>query len=305
MSNLVFVTGDFCSGSTLVSTLFRKSGQYYCLYEPLHERLPEFLIWRPDPRPHDHHFFAADNYGEMAEFDRITDLHSRKWGSSNFYLPPDAEDDELYRYMMYVIGTSFGRRPRVMFKENRIAFRLGWIRAKFPSAKIVHIFRDAESQWNSNVRRVQEFLRKDDVGQTSTAYNGFNVATYCEDLKSTFPELDAGNFRSGYQRFHRLWELSYVENQKYSDISVDYRDLTRDFVPTWARVWANIGASPIDFTVLKQYVVPPEKQKDFVKDRSQLGRYAHAMIDRVGIRYAKVRLRSRNALKKTRTPDNP
>ena len=305
MSNLVFVTGDFCSGSTLVSTLFRKSGQYYCLYEPLHERLPEFLIWRPDPRPHDHHFFAADNYGEMAEFDRIADLHSTKWGSSNFYLPPEAEDDELYRYMMYLIGSSFGRHPRVMFKENRIAFRLGWIRAKFPSAKIVHIYRDAESQWQSNVRRAQEFLRKDDVGQTSTAYNGFNVATFCEDLKSTFPELDARNFQSGYERFHTLWELSCRENQKYADISMQYRDLTGNFEATWSRVWTCIGAPLIDVRTLKQYVVPPETQKDLMKDQSRMGNYVGAVIDRIGFRYARSRLRVRNALNKRRVERSP
>jgi hypothetical protein len=50
------------------------------------------------------------------------------------YLRPDADANDLYRYISYVIGSSFGSFPRVMFKENRIAFRLGWIRANFPSA---------------------------------------------------------------------------------------------------------------------------------------------------------------------------
>jgi Sulfotransferase family len=300
MSNLVFVTGDYCSGSTLVSTLFRRSGQYYCLYEPLHQRLPEFLIWRPDPDPYDHHFFATDNYRELAGFDRIADLHSPKWGSSNLYLPSDTEADDLYRYMSYLIGSSFGRFPRVMFKENCIAFRLGWIRARFPSAKIVHIHRDAESQWMSNVRRVQEFLRKEDVGQTLVTYNGFNVTTFCEDLKGIFPELDAANFSSGYERFHKLWELSYRENQKYADISVSYRDLTRDFEPTWTRVWTCIGAPPIDIGTLMQYVVLPEKQKDFVKDQSQTEKYTQALINRIGFRYARARLQARNGLHKRR-----
>src|SRR5215469_6031360 len=296
MTNLVFLTGDYCSGSTLVSTLCRKSGQYYCLYEPLHERLPEFLIWRPNPDPDDHHFFAKDNYREMARFDRIADLHSSKWGSSSLYLSPDAEADDLYRYMSYVIGSSFGRFPRVMFKENRIAFRLAWIRSRFPSAKIVHILRDPESQWKSNVRRVQEFLRREDVGQNLVTYNGFNVATFCEDLKSTFPELAAENFSSGYDRFHKLWELSYRENQKYADISVNYRDLIHDFEPTWTRVWTCIGAPPIDVRTLKQYVVPPEKQKDLVRDQPQIEKKVQALISRFGSYYARARLRARDPL---------
>ena len=305
MSNLVFVTGDYCSGSTLVSTLFRKSGKYYCLYEPLHARLPEFLILRPNSDPYDHHFFAEDNYREMARFDRIADLHSPKWGLSNLYLRPDADADDLYRYMSYVIGSSFGSFPRVMFKENCIAFRLGWIRAKFPSAKIVHIHRDAESQWRSNVRRAQEFLRKEEVGQDAVTYNGFNVATFCEDLKSTFPELDAGNFSSGYERFQKLWELSYAENRKYADISVSYREITGDFEPTWARVWTCVGAPPIDVGALKQYVVPPEKQKDFVKDSSPVAKYTHAVINRFKARYARARLRARNLLHKRKLQESP
>ena len=305
MSNLVFVTGDYCSGSTLVSTLFRKSGKYFCLYEPLHERLPEFLIWRPDPDPYDHHFFAEDNYREMAKFNRIADVHSSRWGANNLYLPPEARADDLYRYISYIIGSSFGLFPRVMFKENRIAFRLGWIRANFPSAKIVHIYRDVETQWMSNVRRVQEFLRKQDVGQNAVTYNGFNVATFCEDLKGTFPELDARNFSSGYERFHKLWELSYRENQKYANVSVSYRDLTCDFEPTWRRVWTCIGAPPIDVGALKQYVVPPEKQKDFVKDPSQVGKYTHAMINRFKTRYARARLRARNLLHKRKVQESP
>jgi hypothetical protein len=32
LSNLVFLTGGFSSGSTLLFTLFRKSGEFYTLY---------------------------------------------------------------------------------------------------------------------------------------------------------------------------------------------------------------------------------------------------------------------------------
>jgi hypothetical protein len=86
MDNLVFVTGDFCSGSTLLFTLFRKTKVYYSLYEPLHEELPEYVIWRPRPGDYDHHFFVDDYYGEMKGFKRIPDLHSPRWGHSGLYL---------------------------------------------------------------------------------------------------------------------------------------------------------------------------------------------------------------------------
>ena len=71
MSNLVIVTGDYCSGTTLLFTLFRKTGKFCCLYEPLHEKLPEYLIYGLRPSAHDHHFFVD---GYFDEFRRRTDV---------------------------------------------------------------------------------------------------------------------------------------------------------------------------------------------------------------------------------------
>jgi sulfotransferase family protein len=300
MSNLVFVSGDFCSGSTLVFTLFRKSGLYLSLYEPLHERLPEYLVLRPDPDTRDHHFFAEDKYGEVGGFDRIPELHDPRWGNSRLHLPPEAEADGLYRYVSYVIGTAFGRAPRVMFKENRLAFRLGWIRARFPHAKIVHIHRDPEGQWRSNVRRVQEYKQSDDVGQGSVDYNGFNVATFCEDLKAKYPELAAENFTTGYARFLKLWELSYAENRKYADVSIDYHSLTHDFRATWSRVWEAIGAPPCDLESLEPYVVAPERQAEVLKPASSFATRAKLFWDRWAMKYARSRLRLEKALRERR-----
>src|SRR5262245_2642783 len=135
MSNLVFVTGDFCSGSTLLFTLFRKTEQYYCLYEPLHELLLEYLIW--PMLPDDHHFHVKSYQSELKGFNRIPELFKPRWGNSGLYLPADAQADELYRYLNYLIGTAFGRAERVMVKENRFTFRMGWLRSKFPHAKVV------------------------------------------------------------------------------------------------------------------------------------------------------------------------
>lgn len=292
MSNLVFVTGDFCSGSTLLFTLFRKTGQYYCLYEPLHEKLPEYLLWPPLPDDYDHHFFVDNYYAEMKGFDRIPELLNPCWGNSGLYLPPEADADDFYRYFSYLIGTALGRALRVMLKENRLAFRLGWLRAKFPHAKIVHIYRNKDDQWKSNVRRVQAYKGKEDVGQDKVTYNGFNVAKYCEELKSTFPELDARHFKTGYERFCKLWELSFAEHKKYADISIDYGTLIRDFETTCKRLWECLGVTNIDTTALKKFVVPSEKQKEMLKRPGGLGKRARLLIDRVGRRYARARLRA-------------
>src|SRR3954453_23020529 len=66
MSNLVFLSGDFCSGSTLLFTLFRKAGAYYCLYEPLHEDILEYLIWPLNV--YEHHYFVENYHSEYRGF---------------------------------------------------------------------------------------------------------------------------------------------------------------------------------------------------------------------------------------------
>ena len=137
MSNLVFLTGDFCSGSTLLFTLFRTTMQYHCLYEPLHPLLREYLIW--PLRVDQQHYFATDYFKEYAGFDRVDELFDESWATRNLYLTADSSADDLYRYLNYLIGTAFGRQPRVLLKFKRMNFRLPWLRANFPQAKIVHI----------------------------------------------------------------------------------------------------------------------------------------------------------------------
>jgi hypothetical protein len=291
VSNLVIVSGDFCSGSTLMSTLFRKSERFYCLYEPLHERLPEYLTYKVQPLDRDHHFFMDDYYRELRTFEHIREVFDPKWGQSDFYLAPDARADDLYRYLSYLLGTAFGRSPRVMFKENRISFRLGWLRANFPYATIVHIYRKAEDQWRSVVRRVQEHHGKDDVGQSRVDFNGFNIATWCEDLKTTFPELDAKHFQTGFERFARLWELSYQQNTRYADISIDYWDLTHDFEATANRLWTAVGVTGIDTAGLKQWVVRPEDQKNLTAQPASLGRRMSVVAQHLLRRYGRAKVR--------------
>jgi hypothetical protein len=289
MSNLVIVTGDFCSGSTLLSTLFRKTEQFCCLYEPLHELLPEYLAYKVQPLERDHHFFMDDYYRELRTFPDLSSVFDPKWGTGQYFLAPGAEADDLYRYLAYLIGTAFGRSSRVMFKENRIAFRLGWVRAAFPQATIVHIYRDRQDQWKSVVRRVQAHHGREDVGQERVGFTGFGIARWCDDLAPRFPELEAARSSTGFERFGKLWELSYQHNVRSSDISIDYKDLLQRFEPTCERLWNAIGVTGIDTAALKQYVVPPERQQQMLSKDSR----AH-MMERLQVllrRYGRVRAR--------------
>ena len=288
MSNTVFISGDFSSGTTLLFTLFRALDEFHCLYEPLHERLLDYLIHplRPDER---HHPFVDSYFAEYKGFREIPRLFNPEWGVSGLHLSSTAPAEDLHRYWSYLIGTALGHKPKVALKENRIVFRLGWLRARFPQAKIIHIYRDREEQWKSIVSRGQEYLAREDIGQRSVNFTGFNVARWCEDLKVQYPELDAKHFTSGYDRFSALWALSFAEHRRYADISVDLNELVDDFGPTCRRLSECVG---MDFDVarLEPLVLRPEQRKKVSVGATGLSGRLTKLLDKVGRKYAKVRL---------------
>ncbi len=227
LSNLVFTTGAFSSGSTLLFTLLRKSGEYRCFYEPLHERLREHL--HAGLRVYDHHYHVDNYFAEYRGLREIDQLSDPRFGTSRLALSASDQAPELYRYLSYLIGNGFAGHPKVMLKFNRASFRLEWLRAAFPQAKVVHIYRDREGQWNSIVRRAQVALGRPDVGQDQVTFNGMNIATWCDDLAATYPELAASQSATGFERFSKLWELSRRESERNSHLTVKFEELTQNF----------------------------------------------------------------------------
>lgn len=291
MTNLVFISGDFSSGSTFLWQLFRHTNQYYCLYEPLHERLLEYLIW--PLRPYEHHFFVKSYFAEYKGFYKIPRLFSPHWGTSQLYLPANAEADALNRYLSYLIGIAFGRSDKVLMKENRITFRLDWLRQNFPQAKIIHIYRDRESQWKSIVRRSQAYFRTEDVGQDRVTFNGMSIAHWCDDLQSTYPELASANSQSGFERFSKLWELSYHTNRRFADISINYMDLINEFEVVCGKIWSCIDFN-YDISSLKKLVVSTEKQKPVSISSTDLRKQFFRQLDEFGFRLARLIIKLRN-----------
>lgn len=287
MSKLVFLTGDFCSGSTLLFTLFRTTEQYHCLYEPLHPLLREYLIW--PLRAYEHHYFVRDYFNEFAGFNKIGDYFDPDWATHRLFLGPGDHAPNLKRYLEYLIETASTHRDHVLLKFNRMNFRLPWLRRHFPGAKIVHIYRDKESQWKSIVRRGQEHLGREDIGQNSPQFEGFNIASWCEDLKTRFPELAASASRSGFERFSKLYDRSLEEQQRFADISLGYRTFCRDFDEECQRMFDVVGCTA-KIAPLRRLVIPPEQQKHGSIQPAGLKVHMANLIDRFGRKYARVRV---------------
>lgn len=289
MSKLVFISGDFSSGSTLLWTLFRKTGQYHCLYEPLHEKLLQYLIY--PLRAYEHHFFADNYFAEYKGFKEIPRLFNPAWGKKNFYLSSNQDEDRLHKYLQYIIDMSFQRSEKVVLKFNRATFRLGWLKDRFPDTKIVHIYRDPEKQWNSIVRRSQAYHGRIDVDQDSVNFNGMSMATWCDDLQERYPVLHAEDSGNGHDRFRKLYDLSYAEHLKYADISIKYEDLVSDFEAVCDQLWQCVGCDA-DIEALKKYVIHPGKQKPLTSSHRLKSRLLKTM-DRIGNKAARILLRLR------------
>ena len=134
--------------------------------------------------------------------------------------------------------------------------------------------------------RGQEFLGRDDIGQDSVHFAGFNVAQWCEVLADRYPQLAAERSSSGFERFSKLWDCCDAEQRRFADISIDHRELVEDFPATAARIGAAIGYE-FDIPRLAPYIRAPESRA--TGHRSQHDRLL-AAIDDVGRRYAKGRV---------------
>lgn len=291
MAEVVFLTGDFCSGSTLLFTLFRETHEYHCLYEPLHPLLPEYLIW--PLRVYEHHYFVRDYFCEFRGFSRINQLFDPRWATRNLYLTADDRADDVYAYISYLIETASTRSPKVLLKFNRMTFRLPWLRARFPEAKIVHIHRDKQSQWKSIVSRGQEGRKREDIGQDKPNFEGFNIASWCEDLKTVFPELAIERSATGFERFSKLYDRSLEAQLANSDASVEYRTLCKNFESECGRIFHTIGCGA-DIGRLKSLIIRPENQTRKPVKPSGLVSQANDLVDRLGRKYARARVRFAN-----------
>ncbi len=286
MGELVFISGDFSSGTTLLFTMFRHTPGCCALYEPLHAKLPQYLIW--PPRAYEGHHHVGNYYAEYKDFDRLSDLFDPSWSVSRLHLNANDQADELHRYLSYLIGTAFGRAPRVVLKDNRFTFRLAWLRAQFPQARIVNVFRDCEDQWQSWIRRAQAQLGREDVGQESVDFQGFRLRDWCEDLKSTFPELAAERSSTGYERFSKLWALSRQEHKRYSDVCVSHSELRNDTENALKRISAATGV-PLDPSILQSYVITtPTRIRRPAAPHASVD--VRSLIARAGRRYSDVRV---------------
>ncbi|BBM85094.1 sulfotransferase [Candidatus Uabimicrobium amorphum] len=215
---VIFITGRFRSGSTLVWNLFRHNTSCTAYYEPFNERRWFCKKTRGEKMDLSHRK-VTDYWSEYDPHRKLSLFYQESWIRDHLYMDSKFWDENMYFYIKYLIDNT-DNIPVLQF--NRIDFRLPWIRHNFPQAKIIHVYRHPREQWCSTLVNISKFSYRESF-ETFDDNDHFYLMNWKNDLQNHFCFLrDA---RNPYQVFYYLWRLSYFFGAHYSDVSVSLEDL--------------------------------------------------------------------------------
>ncbi|MGH6897062.1 MAG: sulfotransferase [Geminicoccaceae bacterium] len=259
----VFVTARFRSGSTFLWQLFRAIEGVTAYYEPLNERQ-----WFRQPEhspPSDPSHRDLDDYGaEYAGMADLQPLFDPNWGYRGLHMDERSHDPRLFRYIDELIRRAESR-PVLQF--NRVDLRLPWLRAHFPGAAVVHLYRHPREQWMSmQVKsRVPLACTLDEFAQ----YDSFYTLPWARDLRVTFPFLEIDQDIHPYALHYYLWRLSFAFGQAYAHLSLSYEELTGDFAGTFKKLLSDLAIEGAELERLGQLNRGPVAPRwpDYADDR--------------------------------------
>ena len=248
--DIIFITSRFRSGSTLLWNLFREVGDCTSYYEPFNERQWFNKTLRGNNVDSSHR--GVDDY--WAEYDgleRLSDFYKEDWINANLYMTEKSYDINMLNYIDTLIEHT-DKRPVLQF--NRIDFRLAWLRANYPNATVLHLYRHPRDQWYSFLTNKSEVTKGNIVDKYQDA---FYLDVWCKDLVPFFPMLDATHTPHPYQRFYYLWKLSWLWGNKFSHYSVSFEELVTSTEKTIQDLMSKLNIDA-DASQLSTLISPPK-----------------------------------------------
>lgn len=234
----IFVTGRFRSGSTLLWNLFRNLPGHKAFYEPFNERR-----WFDPARRGEHtdttHRGVTDYWAEYEGLESLSGLYNENWIRYRLYMSEICFDYGMKRFVDTLVASS---DERAVLQFNRVDFRLPWLRANYPDARIVHVYRNPRDQWCSSLRDKGHYPASATSG--TGFIDHFYLGVWVRDLVRQFPFLAGYDGHHRYYLFYMVWKLSYCFGVRYSDISVAMESLTENPSTRMADVLIATGADP-------------------------------------------------------------
>ena len=250
-SDVIFVTGRFRSGSTLVWNLFRQLPACTAYYEPFNERR-----WFDPGTRGSHvdksHLHVADYWAEYVGLESLAADFSAAWKSERLYMPAHAWEPAMQRYIETMIEQAAGR-PVLQF--NEVDFRLPWLRARFPRARLLHIFRHPRDQWCSTLGRDLKSSTSHTLAEFAEV-DGFYLLPWGRDLQRCFPFLTLDDGSHPYELFYQIWKLSYLFGRLYSDVSISYESIVTRPEQTLRSTFASLAVADYEMSTLLPLVNP-------------------------------------------------
>lgn len=260
----IFITARFRSGSTFLWQLFKGIDGITCYYEPLNEA--EWMLKNPDNARVDDTHIGVDDY--RAEYEGMEDLavhFDKGWAFHNLYMDETHHDPDLERYICELVTRAQGR---AVLQFNRVDFRLPWLRAHFPHARILHLYRHPREQWMSIVGKGVriDIDARIERGRIESI-DGFYTLEWARDLRNVFPFLEPAN-KHPYELHYLLWRLSHSFGHAYSDVSVCYEELVGDFERVASDMFQALDVSMTDIAQLAKlnHGKPQSRWRNYADD---------------------------------------
>ena len=249
--DIIFVTGRFRSGSTLLWNLFRSVPHVTAYYEPFNERR-----WFDGAVRGTHidatHLNVSDYWSEYDGLEELGRYFSEQWKFEHLYMTQHAWNPDMQRYIEILVERA-PRRPVLQF--NEVDMRLPWLRAKFPAAEILHVFRHPRDQWCSTLQSAASWSVQCTL-RDFEPLDGFYLLRWAQDLRHYYPFLTLDGDAPAYELFYQIWKLSFLFGHAHANLSIAYEEIVQDPRASIRKIFSALELDDYDLDALASLVSP-------------------------------------------------
>ncbi|WP_223789711.1 sulfotransferase [Marinicella meishanensis] len=211
----IFITGRFRSGTSFLWQIFDQLEGCCTWYEPLHPQLLTAIEYTP---PKADHVGLADYWTAYRQNPGFRLHYSSDFATRDLYLEGKHKYRTLAAYIKHLMAQSGGDTPVLQF--NRVDLRLGWLKANFPQARIIHIERDPIQEYLSQRKHIDAQQR-----DQADYWDAYELMPWCHALRETFPFLLSETYGShAFYRVYALHRLSQLVAQVHADVTINLDD---------------------------------------------------------------------------------